>query len=96
MQADAASGSSAFWLIYKRFMLCNKARKNLGKESTGRMSLFNSLIEIAVERPMIAGSVGAFIVGLFAAILGQPGYAVLLAFIGTGLAFAEVYFSSRG
>ena len=60
------------------------------------MSLFNSLIEIAVERPMIAGSVGAFIVGLGAAIVGQPGYAILLALIGAGLALAEIYLSSRG
>jgi hypothetical protein len=71
-------------------------RNTCRKEGAGAMSLFGSLIEIAVERPMIAGSVGAFIVGLGAAIVGQPGYAILLALIGTGLALAEIYLSSRG
>jgi hypothetical protein len=60
------------------------------------VSLFGSLIEIAVQRPMIAGSATAFIVGLGAAIVGQPGYAVLLALIGGLLALAEVYLSSGG
>ena len=77
-------------------ILSLQSKKYRRKEGADPMSLFGSLIEIAVERPMIAGSATAFIVGLGAAIVGQPGYALLLALIGAGLAGLEVYLSSRG
>lgn len=46
------------------------------------MSLFDHLLEVAVEHPIITGAGAAFFASVPAALLGQMGLAVLLVFAG--------------
>lgn len=54
------------------------------------MSIFGTLLSVAVEDPVIAGSGAAFLASVPAALLGLAWLAVLLVFVGAILAGIDI------
>jgi hypothetical protein len=59
------------------------------------MKLFDVIVEIAVDHPVIGGSFGCFLVALIAALLNLTGWAALFVLIGIGLAVLQIVISNR-
>ena len=59
------------------------------------MKLFDVIVEVVVDHPVIGGSFGAFLVALIAGLLNLTGWAVLFVLIGIGLAVLQIVMSNR-